>query len=182
MESSNNYKWYVVRVKTGCEKSVMLTLEETIRRTGLEEVIPEILLPKEDYVEVKKGKKVKSQRKFFPGYLLLKMDMNEEAWHIVNSAVNVVGFIGGTKERPLPISDKEAAKILDRLENTNDSPRPKVLFEVGEMVRVTDGPFADFNGVVEDINYDKSRLRVAVLIFGRSTPVELEFSQVERAE
>lgn len=182
MESSNNYKWYVVRVKTGCEKSVMLTLEETIRRTGLEEVIPEILLPKEDYVEVKKGQKVKSQRKFFPGYLLLKMDMNEEAWHIVNSAVNVVGFIGGTKERPLPISDKEAAKILDRLENTNDSPRPKVLFEVGEMVRVTDGPFADFNGVVEDINYDKSRLRVAVLIFGRSTPVELEFSQVERAE
>ncbi len=182
MESSNNYKWYVVRVKTGCEKSVMLTLEETIRRTGLEEVIPEILLPKEDYVEVKKGQKVKSQRKFFPGYLLLKMDMNEEAWHIVNSAVNVVGFIGGTKERPLPISDKEAAKILDRLENTHDSPRPKVLFEVGEMVRVTDGPFADFNGVVEDINYDKSRLRVAVLIFGRSTPVELEFSQVERAE
>jgi transcriptional antiterminator NusG len=131
---------------------------------------------------VKKGQKVKSQRKFFPGYLLLKMDMNEEAWHIVNSAVNVVGFIGGTKERPLPISDKEAAKILDRLENTHDSPRPKVLFEVGEMVRVTDGPFADFNGVVEDINYDKSRLRVAVLIFGRSTPVELEFSQVERAE
>ena len=182
MESSNNYKWYVVRVKTGCEKSVMLTLEETIRRTGLEEVIPEILLPKEDFVEVKKGQKVKSQRKFFPGYLLLKMDMNEEAWHIVNSAANVVGFIGGTKERPLPISDKEAAKILDRMQNTHDSPRPKVLFEVGEMVRVIDGPFADFNGVVEDINYDKSRLRVAVLIFGRSTPVELEFSQVERTE
>lgn len=182
MESSNNYKWYVVRVKTGCEKSVMLTLEETIRRTGLEEVIPEILLPKEDYVEVKKGQKVKSQRKFFPGYLLLKMDMNEEAWHIVNSAANVVGFIGGTKDRPLPISDKEAAKILDRMQNTHDSPRPKVLFEVGEMVRVIDGPFADFNGVVEDINYDKSRLRVAVLIFGRSTPVELEFSQVERTE
>jgi transcriptional antiterminator NusG len=157
----------------------MLSLEETIRRSGLEEVIPEILLPKEEFVEVKKGQKVKSQRKFFPGYLLLKMDMNEEAWHIVNSAANVVGFIGGTKERPLPISEKEAAKILDRMQQTHDSPRPKVLFEVGEMVRVIDGPFADFNGVVEDINYDKSRLRVAVLIFGRSTPVELEFSQVE---
>lgn len=179
MESTNKHRWYVVRVKTGCEKSVMLSLEETIRRSGLEEVIPEILLPKEEFVEVKKGQKVKSQRKFFPGYLLLKMDMNEEAWHIVNSAANVVGFIGGTKERPLPISEKEAAKILDRMQQTHDSPRPKVLFEVGEMVRVIDGPFADFNGVVEDINYDKSRLRVAVLIFGRSTPVELEFSQVE---
>lgn len=181
MESTNKHRWYVVRVKTGCEKSVMLSLEETIRRSGLEEVIPEILLPKEEFVEVKKGQKVKSQRKFFPGYLLLKMDMNEEAWHIVNSAANVVGFIGGTKERPLPISEKEAAKILDRMQQTHDSPRPKVLFEVGEMVRVIDGPFADFNGVVEDINYDKSRLRVAVLIFGRSTPVELEFSQVERS-
>jgi transcriptional antiterminator NusG len=179
VESTNKHRWYVVRVKTGCEKSVMLSLEETIRRSGLEEVIPEILLPKEEFVEVKKGQKVKSQRKFFPGYLLLKMDMNEEAWHIVNSAANVVGFIGGTKERPLPISEKEAAKILDRMQQTHDSPRPKVLFEVGEMVRVIDGPFADFNGVVEDINYDKSRLRVAVLIFGRSTPVELEFSQVE---
>ncbi|MEE3002784.1 MAG: transcription termination/antitermination protein NusG [Pseudomonadota bacterium] len=181
MENSNKHKWYVVRVKTGSEKSVKLTLEEVIRRSGLEEVVTEVLLPKEDFVEVKKGQKVKSQRKFFPGYLLVKMEMNEEAWHVVKSSPNVVSFIGGTKERPLPISDKEAEKILNRMEQTHDSPRPKVLFEVGEMVRVIDGPFADFNGVVEDVNYDKSRLRVAVLIFGRSTPVELEFSQVERS-
>ena len=179
MESTNEHKWYVIRVKTGCEKSVKLTLEEAVRSHGLEEIISEILLPKEEYVEVKKGQKVKSQRKFFPGYLLVKMEMVEEGWHIINSSSNVVGFIGGTKEKPLPISDKEAEKILDRMKENTDKPRPKVLFEVGEMVRVVDGPFADFNGVVEDINYDKSRLRVAVLIFGRSTPVELEFSQVE---
>lgn len=179
MENTNEHKWYVVRVRTGCEKSVMLSLEEAIRSNGLEAVISEVLLPKEEYVEVKKGQKVKSQRKFFPGYLLVKMEMVEEGWHLVNHAANVVGFIGGTKERPLPISDKEAEKILDRMQQNHDKPRPKVLFEVGEMVRVTDGPFADFNGVVEDINYDKNRLRVAVLIFGRSTPVELEFSQVE---
>ena len=181
MENESKHKWYVIRVKTGCEKSVMLSLEETVRRSGLESVIEEILLPKEDYMEMRKGKKYKSQRKFFPGYLLVNMEMNEETWHIVNSSSNVVGFIGGTKERPLPISDKEAEKILQRMEQTHEAPTHKVLFEVGEMVRVNDGPFADFNGVVEDINYDKSRLRVAVLIFGRSTPVELEFSQVEKS-
>ncbi len=179
MESTSKHKWYVVRVRTGCEKSVKLTLEESVRSNGLDEFISEILLPKEEYVEVKKGQKVNRQRKFFPGYLLVHMEMIEEGWHVINSSANVVGFIGGTKEKPLPISDKEVEKILDRMNQDNDKPRPKVLFEVGEMVRVVDGPFADFNGVVEDINYDKSRLRVAVLIFGRSTPVELEFSQVE---
>ena len=174
------HKWYVVRVKTGCEKSVMLSLEDAIQRHALQDDVLQVLLPKEDCVEVRKGQKVKSQRKFFPGYLLINMQMTEEAWHLVTHTNNVVGFIGGTKEKPLPISDKEAQAILDRMEQNDDRPRPKVLYEVGEMVRVIDGPFADFNGVVEDINYDKSRLRVSVLIFGRSTPVELEFSQVER--
>lgn len=175
-------KWFVVRVKTGCEKSVMTLMQETIKNEGMNAYFEDVLLPKEDYVEVKKGKKVKSQRKFFPGYLLVKMLMDEKAWHLVNNLNNVVGFIGGTKEAPLPITEKEANKILDRMQQTQDKPKPKVLYEIGEMVRVIDGPFADFNGVVEDINYDKSRLRVAVLIFGRSTPVELEFVQVERSE
>ena len=175
-------KWFVVRVKTGCEKSVMTLMQEAIKNENMGIYFEDILLPKEDYVEIKKGKKVKSQRKFFPGYLLVKMLMHEKAWHLINSLNNVVGFIGGTKDAPLPISEKEANKILDRMQQTQDKPKPKVLYEVGELVRVIDGPFADFNGVVEDINYDKSRLRVAVLIFGRSTPVELEFAQVERSE
>ncbi len=175
-------KWFVVRVKTGCEKSVMTLMQETIKDEGMDAYFDDVLLPKEDYMEIKKGKKVKSQRKFFPGYLLIKMIMDEKAWHLINSLNNVVGFIGGTKDAPLPITEKEANKILDRMQQTQDKPKPRVLYEVGEVIRVIDGPFADFNGVVEDINYDKSRLRVAVLIFGRSTPVELEFAQVERSE
>lgn len=181
MEINNNHRYYVVRVKSGGEKSAKSSLEDAIVAQDLQEVVLEVLLPKEEFVEIKQGKKCTSQRKFFPGYLLVKMQMVEEAWHLINSTANVYGFVGGTKEKPLPISEKEADKILNRMQTSHDRPKPKVLFEVGEVVRVIDGPFADFNGSVEDINYDKNRLRVAVSIFGRSTPVELEFSQVERS-
>ena len=141
----------------------------------------EILVPCEEVVEMRDGQKRRSERKFFPGYVLVEMEMDDETWHLVKDVPKVMGFIGGTADRPAPITQREADAILQRVQEGVDKPRPKVLFEVGEMVRVTDGPFNDFNGVVEEVNYEKSRLRVAVLIFGRSTPVELEFSQVEKA-
>ncbi len=173
-------RWYVVQAFSGFKAQVKRSLEERIERFGMQDHFGEILVPTEEVVEMKDGQKRKSERKFFPGYVLVQMDLNDEAWHLVKAVPRVLGFIGGTADRPAPISDKEADAILQRMQEGAEKPRPKVLFEVGEMVRVIDGPFNDFNGVVEEVNYDKSRLLVAVQIFGRSTPVELEFHQVEK--
>ena len=174
--------WYVIHAYSGFENYVMRMLKEKIALTkGMEEKFGEILVPTEEVVEMRKGEKRKSERKFFPGYVLVRMVMDEETWHLVKSIPKVLGFIGGTSDRPAPIPDKQADIILQRMQAGVSKPKPKVLYEPGEVVRVIDGPFADFNGVVEDVNYEKSRLRVSVLIFGRSTPVELEFGQVEKA-
>ena len=174
-------RWYVVHAFSGYENTVKKSLEERVKRAGMEEYFGDILVPTEEVVEMKGGQKRRSDRKFFPGYVLVEMDMTDETWHLVKDVPKVMGFIGGTADRPAPISQREADAILNRVQEGVDKPKPKVLFEPGEMVRVVDGPFNDFNGVVEEVNYDKSRLRVAVLIFGRSTPVELEFHQVEKS-
>lgn len=174
-------QWYVVHAYSGFENQVKRTLQERITRSGMQDKFGDILVPTEEVVEMRDGAKRKSERKFFPGYVLVQMEMNDDTWHLVKNAPKVMGFIGGTSDRPAPISQREADSILQRVQEGADKPRPKVLFEVGEVVRVNDGPFNDFNGVVEEVNYDKSRLRVSVLIFGRSTPVELEFGQVEKA-
>ena len=173
-------RWYVVHAYSGFENQVKKLLAERVKRYALEDKFGEILVPTEEVVEMRDGQKRKSERKFFPGYVLVQMEMDEESWHLVKETPKVMGFIGGTSDRPAPITDKEADAILQRVQEGAEKPRPKVLFEVGEVVRVTDGPFNDFNGVVEEVNYEKSRLRVAVVIFGRSTPVELEFHQVEK--
>lgn len=173
--------WYVVHAYSGFEQSVKRSLEERIRRAGMEDSFGRILVPTEEVVEMRGGQKRKAERKFFPGYVLVEMEMNDDTWHLVKDVPRVMGFIGGTSDRPAPITEREADVILQRVQESADKPKPKVLFEPGEMVRVIDGPFNDFNGVVEEVNYDKSRLRVAVLIFGRSTPVELEFHQVEKS-
>jgi len=173
-------RWYVVHAYSGYEKAVMRSLKERIERSGLQEHFGEIIVPTEEVVEMRDGQKRKSDRKLFPGYVLVQMEMNGDTWHLVKNSPKVMGFIGGTLERPAPISDKEANAILQRVQEGSEKPRPKVLFEIGEVVRVIDGPFTDFNGVVEEVNYEKNRLRVAVLIFGRSTPVDLEFGQVEK--
>lgn len=173
-------RWYVVHAYSGFEKHVKRSLHERVKRAGMEEQFGEILVPTEEVVEIRAGQKRKSERKFFPGYVLVQMEMNDATWHLVKECPKVMGFIGGTADKPAPISDREAAAILQRVEDGVEKPKPKTLFEPGEVVRVVDGPFADFNGVVEEVNYEKSRLQVAVLIFGRSTPVELEFSQVEK--
>jgi transcriptional antiterminator NusG len=172
-------RWYVVQAFSGFEKRVAQTIIEHIKIQGLEDSFGEVLVPTEEVVEMKSGQKRRSERKFFPGYVLVEMDMNDASWHLVNSTPRVMGFIGGTSDRPAPISKKEADRILNRLQENANAPKPATLFEPGEVVRVTDGPFADFNGVVEEVDYDRSRLKVSVLIFGRSTPVELEFGQVE---
>lgn len=158
----------------------MRSLIERIKLAGMEDQFGEILVPTEEVVEMRGGQKRKSERKFFPGYVLVQMEMAEAAWHLVKDTPRVMGFIGGTADRPAPITDREADAILRRVADSGDKPKPKILFEPGETVRVTDGPFADFNGVVEEVNYEKSRIQVAVVIFGRSTPVELEFSQVDK--
>ena len=172
-------RWYVVQAFSGYEGRVQKTLVEHIGIHGLEDKFGEILVPTEEIVEMRAGQKRKSSRKFFPGYVLVHMELDDESWHLVKSVPRVLGFIGGTKERPAPITQKEADRILQRLEET-DKPKPKTLFEPGEVVRVIDGPFADFNGVVEELDYEKNRIKVSVLIFGRSTPVDLEFGQVEK--
>jgi transcription termination/antitermination protein NusG len=174
-------RWYVVHAYSGFEKQVKRSLEDRIARAGMQEFFGEVLVPTEEVVEMKGGQKRRSDRKFFPGYVLVEMEMTDETWHLVKDVPKVMGFIGGTADRPAPISKKEADVILNRVQEGVDKPRPKVLFEPGEMVRVVDGPFNDFNGVVEGVDYDKNRLKVAVLIFGRSTPVELEFHQVEKS-
>ncbi|TVS12050.1 MAG: transcription termination/antitermination protein NusG [Wenzhouxiangella sp.] len=173
-------QWYVVHAFSGFEKQVMKSLKDRIERAGMEDLFGEILVPTEEVVEMKKGVKRRSERKFFPGYVLVEMEMNDDSWHLVKDVPKVMGFIGGRQDRPAPISQREADAILQRVAEGVDKPRPKVLFEPGEMVRVIDGPFNDFSGVVEEINYEKSRLRVAVSIFGRSTPVELDFQQIEK--
>ena len=173
-------RWYVIHAYSGYELSVMRTLKERIKLHGMEDKFGEILVPMEEVVEMRDGKKRKSERKFFPGYVLVQMEMDNDTWHLVKNSPKVLGFIGGTTDKPAPISDAEANSILQRVEEGVDKPRPKIVFEPGEVVRVNDGPFTDFNGVVEEVNYEKSKLRVSVLIFGRSTPVELEFGQVEK--
>ena len=178
--SSEKMRWYVVHAYSGYEKRVQAGLLEAIERHGVEDLFGDILVPTEEVVEIRDGKKRKSERKFYPGYVLVNMVMNDETWHMVKSTPRVLGFIGGTADKPAPITQREADDILSRVESGVDKPRPKTMFEAGEMVRVNDGPFADFNGVVEEVDYEKSRLKVAVLIFGRSTPVELEFRQVEK--
>jgi transcriptional antiterminator NusG len=174
-------RWFVVQAFSGFENTVKRSLEERIERAGLDEKFGDILVPTEEVVEIRNGQKRRSERKFFPGYVLVRMEMEDETWHLVKDVPKVLGFIGGTADKPAAISDKEADSILQRVQEGVEKPRPKVLFEVGEVVRVNDGPFNDFNGVVEEVNFDKNRLLVAVQIFGRSTPVELEFSQVEKA-
>lgn len=173
-------RWYVIHAYSGFEHQVARSLKERIGRSDLKDKFGEVLVPTEEVVEMREGQKRRSERKFFPGYVLVQMELDDDTWHLVKEVPRVMGFIGGKPDRPAPISDREADAILNRMKEGTDKPRPKVLFEPGEMVRVKEGPFEDFNGVVEEVNYEKNRLRVAVLIFGRSTPVELEFGQVEK--
>ncbi|MCB5364851.1 transcription termination/antitermination protein NusG [Pusillimonas sp. CC-YST705] len=174
-------RWYVVHVYSGMEKSVSKALTERIEQAGLQTSFGRILVPSEEVVEVKGGKKSITERRIFPGYVLVEMDLTDDSWHLVKSTNRVTGFLGGSGNRPAPISEREVEKILSQMEEGVEKPRPKILFEVGEMVRVKEGPFADFNGNVEDVNYEKSKVRVSVTIFGRATPVELDFGQVEKA-
>jgi transcription termination/antitermination protein NusG len=174
-------RWYVVHAYSGFEKSVQRALLERIERSGMRDKFGDILVPVEEVIEMKGGQKSISERKFFPGYVLVQMDMNDDTWHLVKSTPRVTGFVGGSALKPTPITDKEVADIMHQMQEGVEKPRPKVLFENGEMVRVKEGPFTDFNGVVEDVNYEKSKMRVSVTIFGRATPVELDFSQVEKA-
>lgn len=178
--TSPKMRWYVIHAYSGFEKYVMKALQERINLENLQDKFAEIIVPTEEVVEMRAGQRRKSERKFFPGYVLVKMIMDDSTWHLVRRTPKVLGFIGGTSDHPAAITEKEVNSILRRVEESLDQPRHKVVFEPGEVVRVTDGPFADFNGVVDEVNYEKNRLRVAVLIFGRSTPVELEFSQVEK--
>lgn len=174
-------RWYVVHAYSGFENYVMDALRRRIRDADMQDKFGEILVPTEEVVEMRDGQKKKSKRKFYPGYVLVKMEMDEQTWHLVNDTPKVLSFIGGTKDHPAPLTDEQANNILQQIQAGAEKPRPKVLFEPGEVVRIKEGPFADFDGIVEEVNYEKSRLRVAVLIFGRSTPVELEFGQVEKA-
>jgi len=173
-------RWYVVHVYSGMEKSVHKALLERIERAGLQTSFGRILVPSEEVIEVKGGQKSITERRIFPGYVLVEMDLTDETWHLVKNTNRVTGFLGGSGNRPTPISEKEVEKILFQIEEGGEKPRPKILFEIGEMLRVTEGPFADFNGNVEEVNYEKSKVRVSVTIFGRATPVELDFSQVEK--
>lgn len=174
-------RWYVVHTYSQFEKSVQRALLERIERAGMQDMFGQVLVPVEEVVELKSGQKSISERKFFPGYMLVEMEMTDDTWHLVKSLPKVTGFLGGSAMKPSPISPKEVETIMEQMQAGVEKPRPKVLFEVGESVRVKEGPFTDFNGMVEDVNYDKSKLRVAVTIFGRSTPVELNFGQVEKA-
>ena len=176
-----NKEWYVIHAYSGYENKGRDALLERIDRLGMKESFGEIMVPAEEIVELRGGKEIKTQRKFFPGYVLVNMELNDTTWHLVKDTPRVMGFIGGTREKPTPISEIEAKGIMQQLETGSEVVKPKITFEPGEMVRVIDGPFNDFSGAVEHVNYEKSKVRVAVLIFGRSTPVELEFSQIEKA-
>jgi len=173
-------RWYVVHAYSGMEKSVARALQDRVERAGMQDQFGKILVPTEEVVEMKNGQRTISERRFFPGYVLVEMDMNDDSWHLVKNTNKVTGFVGGSGHKPTPISEKEVDKIMSQMQEGVEKPRPKTLFEVGEMVRVKEGPFTDFNGNVEEVNYEKSRLRVSVTIFGRATPVELEFGQVEK--
>ncbi len=173
-------RWYVVHAYSGFEKSVQKALKERIERADVQHMFGQILVPVEEVVEVKAGRKSVSERKFFPGYVLVEMDMTDETWHLVKSTPKVTGFVGGSGNRPAPITEREVQSIMRLMQEGVEKPRPKVQFEVGEQLRVTEGPFTDFNATVEDVDYDKSRLKISVLIFGRATPVEVDFAQVEK--
>jgi transcriptional antiterminator NusG len=178
--SNPDMRWYVVHAYSGMEKAVERNIQERITRAGMQDKFGRILVPMEEVVEVKNGQKKTTERKFFPGYVLVEMIMGDDSWHLIKHTNKVTGFVGGAKNRPSPISEAEVAKIVNQMQEGTEKPRHKVEFEVGEYVRVKDGPFTDFNGSVEDVNYDKSKVRVSVTIFGRATPVELEFSQIEK--
>lgn len=173
-------KWYVVHAYSGMEKAVERNIVERITRVGMENKFGRILVPTEEVVEIKNGQKKTTERKFFPGYVLVEMVMDDESWHLVKHTNKVTGFVGGAKNRPAPISEADVQKIVSQMKEGTDKPRHKVEFEVGEYIRVKEGPFTDFNGTVEDVNYERNKMRVSVTIFGRATPVELEFGQVEK--
>lgn len=177
---ARNMRWYVVHAYSGMEKAVERNLRERIERSGMQDKFGRILVPMEEVVELKNGKKSVTERRFFPGYVLVEMEMADDSWHLVKHTNKVTGFVGGAKNRPAPISEAEVMKIVSQMQEGIEKPRPKVEWSVGEMVRVKDGPFTDFNGAIEDVNYDKSKVRVSVTIFGRATPVELDFGQVEK--
>ncbi|KKJ75196.1 MULTISPECIES: transcription termination/antitermination protein NusG [Kiloniella] len=172
-------RWYVIHVYSGFEKKVAESIREQAAKKGMEDRFEEVLVPTEEVVEMRRGQRINAERKFFPGYVMVKMDLTDESWHLVKDTPKVTGFLGG-KGRPLPISEREAQAMLQQVQEGVDRPRPSVTFEVGETIRVSDGPFASFNGVVEEVDEEKARLKVAVSIFGRSTPVELEYDQVEK--
>ena len=174
-----SYKWYVVHVYSGSEKRVKETIEEQMKSKNMEDFIEEILVPTEEILEIRKGAKVKTEKKFFPGYILIKMEMTDETWHLIKKQPKVTGFLG-TKGKPIALSSVEAKRLIEQITERVERPRSNVIFEIGEEVRVSDGPFQSFNGLVEEIDEDKSRLKVSVSIFGRSTPVDLEFTQVEK--
>lgn len=174
-------RWYVVQAFSGFEAIVKRSLDERIERFNMQDSFEDILIPTEEVVEIRDGKKRRSDRKFFPGYVLVKMEMNDDTWHLVKDTPKVLGFIGGKKDQPAPISEKEVQTILNRIQECTDQPKPKVLFEVGELIRIVEGPFNEFNGTVEEVDYNKNRMNVSVNILGRSTPVELDFSQVAKA-
>lgn len=180
MNTNNKKRWYVLQAFSGFEGRIAQSIREYIKLKKMEKFFGNIMIPTEEVVEIKKGQKKKSEYKFFPGYVLIHMIMNDASWHLVRSVPRVLGFIGGTSDKPLPISDREINIIINRLKQIGDKPRPKTLFEPGELIRVNEGPFSDFNGIVEEVDYEKNRLKVSVSIFGRSTPVELDFSQVKK--
>ena len=173
-------KWYVVHAYSGFEKNVQKTLKERIEREGMQDYFGQILVPVEEVVDIKNGKRTLSERKFFPGYVLAEMEMTDDSWHLVKSTPRVTGFIGGTANRPLPITQREVDAIMQQIQTGGEKPKPKLQFEVGQRIRVNEGPFADFNGVVDEVNYERNKLKVSVQIFGRETPVELDFMQVEK--
>ncbi len=178
--SAGNMRWYVVHAYSGMEKSVQRALTERIERAGMQDKFGQILVPSEEVVEVKNGTKAVTERRLFPGYVFVEMEMTDDTWHLVKNTSKVTGFIGGKSNKPTPIAPHEVAKIMQQVQEGVEKPRPKVLYEVGEVIRIKDGPFTDFNGNVEEVNYEKSKVRVTVTIFGRATPVELDFSQVEK--
>ncbi|BAH83377.1 transcription termination/antitermination protein NusG [Candidatus Ishikawella capsulata] len=180
MLASSQKRWYVVQAFSGFEGHIVQSLREHIKLHKMEQFFGEVIVPTEEIIEIRSGHRRKTERKFFPGYVLVQMIMNEDSWHLVRHVPRVLGFIGGSPDKPLPLSDKEANVILTRLQKIAEKPRPKTIFEPGEVVRVKEGPFSDFNGVVEEVDYEKSRLKLAVSIFGRTTPFELNFSQVEK--
>jgi transcriptional antiterminator NusG len=180
MSALPKQRWYVIQAFSGFENRVAKSLKEYIMSHGMENLFGSVMVPTEEVIEVRLGQRRKSERKFFPGYVLVQMAMTDSTWHLVRSVPRVTGFIGGTSDKPSPISEKEVDSIMNRLQQAGDKPRPKTLFEPGEVIRVNDGPFSDFHGVVESVDYEKSRLKVSVSIFGRATPVELNFGQVEK--